>query len=291
MQIFQTVVACGGFTAAEFELNINRSTISKHISDLETRLNLKLCHRGPAGFSVTSDGQHVLKSAEELFASIETFQEAVGELRADMGGKLRIAIFDRSSTNPDARVYDAISRFRSSAPGVTLDISVEPPNVIEEGVINGRFNLGIVPLHRQSPMLGYSALYTENMRLFCGLKHPLFDHAESGIDLNELRKYEYAGLNFNSINMAVHQKLKLRKSAFVQSEEALALLVLSGSYLGFLPTHQAQPFLDQGLMRLIQCDEVNFTSEMTAIVRKSASTGRRLNVFLECLQAAHTPIT
>lgn len=287
LQIFQTVVACGGFTAAEFELNISRSTISKHISDLETRLNLKLCHRGPAGFSVTSDGQHVLNSAEELFASIETFQDKIGEVRADMGGKLKIAIFDRSSTNPEARVFDAIRLFRNSAPGVTLDISVEPPNVIEEGVINGRFNLGIVPLHRQSPMLNYLPLYTERMRLFCGKKHELYERADASISLQELRKFEYAGLSFNSLNMAVHQKLKLRKSAFVQSEEALALLVLSGSYLGFLPTHQAQPFLENSLVRMISSETVRYSSNMTAIVRKSASTGRRLKVFLECLEEAH----
>ncbi|MDA7964394.1 substrate-binding domain-containing protein [Ruegeria sp.] len=204
-----------------------------------------------------------------------------------MSGKLKIAIFDRSSTNPNARIFEAIRLFRNIAPGVTLDISVEPPNVIEEGVINGRFNLGIVPLHRESPMLNYSALYSESMRLFCGEKHELFSRAGAEISVDELRNFEYAGLSFNSLNMAVHQKLKLRKSAFVQNEEALALLVLSGCYLGFLPTHQAQTFLDTGLVRQINCEAVNFSSQMAVIVRKSTSTGRRLNVFLECLQEAH----
>ena len=287
LQIFRTVVACGGFTAAEFELNIGRSTISKHISDLETRLNLKLCHRGPAGFSLTSDGQHVLKSADSLFASIDRFQNIIGEVRAEMAGKLKIAIFDRSSSNPDAEMSEAIRLFRNRAPGVTLDISVEPPNVIEEGVINGRFNLGIVPLHRQSPMLNYSPLYTEDMRLFCGRNHELFQRAETEFKLSELRKYTYAGLSFNSPNMSIHQKLKLRKSAFVQSEEALALLILSGCYLGFLPTHQAQPFVEAGQVREVRCEAAEYISSMAAIVRKSASQGRRLNVFLECLKDAH----
>lgn len=280
------MAACGGFTAAEFELNIGRSTISKHISDLETRLNLKLCHRGPAGFSLTSDGQHVLNSAENLFSSIDKFQDMIGEVRADMAGKLKIAIFDRSSSNPDANVFKAIRLFRNRAPGVTLDISVEPPNVIEEGVINGRFNLGIVPLHRQSPMLNYSVLYTEDMRLYCGRDHEMFNFAQTDVGIEELRKHTYAGLSFNSPNMAIHQRLKLRKSAFVQSEEALALLILSGCYLGFLPTHQASPFVQEGKIREVSCKAASFSTSMAAIVRKSASTGRRLNVFLECLHDA-----
>ena len=49
LRVFRAVVACGGFAAAELELNINRSTISRHIKDLETRLGVTLCRRGRAG--------------------------------------------------------------------------------------------------------------------------------------------------------------------------------------------------------------------------------------------------
>ena len=222
-----------------------------------------------------------------FFPSIDKFQEQIAEARADLTGKLRIALFDHSSTNPNANVYGAIQLFRDRAPGVTLDISMEPPNIIEEGVINDRFNLGIVPLHRQSPMLAYTDLYTEKMHLYCGRTHELFDSQNEEFTVDELRKFAYVGLSFNSPNMAVHQKLKLRKSAFVQNEEALALLILSGRYLGFLPTHTAQPFLESGLFRRIDCHEASFTSVMAAIVRKSASKGRRLNLFLDCLNTSH----
>ncbi|SLN64262.1 HTH-type transcriptional activator AmpR [Roseovarius albus] len=281
-------MACGGFTAAEFELNIGRSTISKHISDLETRLNLKLCHRGPAGFSLTSDGEHVLSAADELFSSIDRFQEQLDEAHTDLTGKLKIAISDQSSSNPRAFIAGAIRMFRDIAPGVTMDLSIEPPNVIEEGVINGRFSLGIVPSHRQSPMLTSYELYTEDMRLYCGKGHELFDLAEESFRLKELRKHDYAGLSFNSPNMAVHQKLKLRKSAFVQNEEALTLLIMSGRYLGFLPTHIGHLYKEGDWLREVKCQEARFTSQMTATVKKSASKGRRLNAFLECLISAHS---
>ncbi|UWQ12913.1 LysR family transcriptional regulator [Aliiroseovarius sp. M344] len=287
LDIFKTVVACGGFTAAEFELNIGRSTISKHISDLETRFGLKLCHRGPAGFSVTSDGEHVLGAAENLFIAIDAFQEELDQAHSDLTGKLKIACLDHSATNSAAKVADAIRMFRDAAPGVTLDVSMEPPNVIEEGVINGKFNIGIVPLHRTSPMLSYFDLYTEDMRLYCGRHHQLFAAEDNVLQPTELSDYSYVGLSFNSPNMDVHKKLKLRKSAFVQNEEALALLILSGRYLGFLPTHTAEPFVRKNLMREVKNDVANYTSTMSAIVRKSASSGRRLSAFLDCLIKAH----
>jgi DNA-binding transcriptional LysR family regulator len=288
LDIFKTVAACGGFTAAEFELNVGRSTISKHISDLETRLGFKLCHRGPAGFSLTSDGEYVLDAAVDLFSSLDRFQDKIDEAHTDFSGKLRIACLDHSSSNPEAKVFDAIRLFRDAAPGVTLDISLEPPNVIEDGVISGKFNLGIVPLHRQSPMLTYQRLYTEDMRLYCGQGHVLFGEKGDKLSLEKLRGYSYAGLSFNSPNMAIHQKFSLRKSAFVQNEEALTLLVLSGRYLGFLPTHTAKPFVETGLMFELHNSAVTYTSTMSAVVRKSASTGRRLKVFMDCLSTAHT---
>lgn len=287
LDIFRTVVACGGFTAAEFELNIGRSTISKHISDLETRVGLKLCHRGPAGFSLTSDGEQVLAAAEDLFIAIDRFQDQIDEAHSSLTGKLKIACLDHSSSNPSAKVFEAIGRFRDVAPGVTLDISLEPPNVIEQGVISGVFSIGIVPLHRQSAMLKYHELYTEDMRLYCGQGHPLFDSDEDHHDLQKLRRYSYAGLSFNSPNMAVHQKLKLRKSAFVQNEEALTLLVLSGRYLGFLPTHMAKPYEASGLVREVRNSTATYTSRISAIVRRSSSTGRRVNTFVNFLNSAH----
>ena len=49
LRVFKSVVECGGMAAAELELNIGISTVSRHIKDLETRLGLSLCRRGRAG--------------------------------------------------------------------------------------------------------------------------------------------------------------------------------------------------------------------------------------------------
>ena len=45
LQVFKSVVDCGGMAAAELELNIGTSTVSRHVKDLETRLGLVLCRQ------------------------------------------------------------------------------------------------------------------------------------------------------------------------------------------------------------------------------------------------------
>jgi hypothetical protein len=57
LRVFKTVVDCGGMAAAELELNIGTSTVSRHVKDLEVRLGLTLCRRGRAGFALTPEGQ------------------------------------------------------------------------------------------------------------------------------------------------------------------------------------------------------------------------------------------
>lgn len=67
LRVFRAVVACGGVSAAELELNIGRSTISRHLTDLEIRLGCKLCLRGPAGFRLTEEGERIHAAALQLF--------------------------------------------------------------------------------------------------------------------------------------------------------------------------------------------------------------------------------
>lgn len=42
LRIFSVVVKCGGFTAAQAELNMSQSNISTHISGLEKRLGYRI---------------------------------------------------------------------------------------------------------------------------------------------------------------------------------------------------------------------------------------------------------
>jgi DNA-binding transcriptional LysR family regulator len=68
LRVFRSVVDCGGMSAAELELNIGTSTVSRHVKDLETRLSLVLCRRGRGGFALTDEGQRVYDEALAFLA-------------------------------------------------------------------------------------------------------------------------------------------------------------------------------------------------------------------------------
>ncbi len=119
LKVFKSVVDCGGMAAAELELNIGTSTVSRHVKDLETRLGLVLCRRGRAGFALTAEGQRVYDETLRLLASVDAFRGSIDDIHNRMGGQLDVALFDKTATNPKARIGEAIARFTEIAPEVT----------------------------------------------------------------------------------------------------------------------------------------------------------------------------
>jgi len=74
-KVFKAVVTNGGFSAAQLELGLSRSTISGKMTELETRLGLSLCRRGRGGFFLTTDGQRIFEQTENQFSALEIFSK------------------------------------------------------------------------------------------------------------------------------------------------------------------------------------------------------------------------
>jgi len=125
------------------------------------------------------------------------------------------------------------------------------------------------------------------MFLYCGQEHPLFSISGTELDKIDLRTFGYAGLNVNSPNLIVGQQLGFRRVAKVQSEQALAILILSGRYLGFLPDHLAQEFVNRGLMKKVRPAETQYRTSFAAVTRKQPAPTRVAKLFLNVLLKEH----
>lgn len=287
LRIFQAVVDAGGFSAAELELNIGRSTVSRHVADLEERLGFVLCTRGRAGFALTEEGRQVHEAARRLLGSVESFRNDLRGLQADLAGSLQLALFDKTATNPRSHIADAVRDFRGRAPAVGIEISVDTITAIEAGVLDGRYQLGITPDHRRSDALRYLPLFDEHMELYCGRGHPLFEIAPGALTLEDLRGYDYVGLAFHSPNMEATHRFGLQRRASVTDQEGVATLVLSGCFVGFLPDHYAEGFVARGQMRKVPLPDVSYPVQFVAVSRRSPAPPRAAQAFLESLERAH----
>ncbi len=290
LRVFKSVVECGGMAAAELELNIGTSTVSRHIKDLETRLGLTLCRRGRAGFALTLEGQQIYTETLRLLAGADAFRASVDEIHRRMGGQLNIALFDKTASNPQAHLAEAIAMFSDLAPDVSLHLFVAPLNNIERGVIDGQFQVGVIPGHRSSDTLAYEKLFNETMLLYCGANHALFNTEALAMDWDTLRSHDFAGLGYHSPNMEISQQQRLSRKATGYDQESIATLIKSGKYLGFLPDHYAQTFVRSAQMRTVKPDLFRYECSFFSIIRRSPQPSRITRAFQDCLLKAHRPL-
>lgn len=286
LRVFKAVVECGGMAAAELELNIGTSTVSRHVKDLETRLGLSLCRRGRGGFALTPEGERIYAETLRLLASTDAFRHSVDDIHQRMGGHIHIAVFDKTASNPAARIAQAIALFRRQAPDVALNLHVGSINQIERGVIDGIFQVGVIPAHRTSDTLVYDDLFGETMLLYAGAAHPLFK-ASVGLDWAGLRAYPFAGLGYHSPNMELSHRERLVRAATGFDQESVATLILSGAFLGFLPDHYAASFVAAGQMRPVSPALFRYECILVGITRRSLTPSRVTLAFQQCLLQAH----
>jgi DNA-binding transcriptional LysR family regulator len=287
LRVFRAVVDCGGMAAAELELNIGTSTVSRHIKDLEIRLGLTLCRRGRAGFALTPEGEKIYAQTTQLLAATDAFRSGVDEIHQRMGGQLHLAVFDKTASNPQSHIARAIALFCEQAPDVALHLHVAPLTTIERGVLDGQYQLGIVPGHRTSDTLEYTPLFGEDMLLYCGSRHVLFGRNNDTMDWRDLRAHDFAGLGYHSPNMEISQRERMPRRATGFDQESIATLILSGRFLGFLPDHYAEAFVARGQMQAIHAARFHYHCEFLAISRRSPQVSRATRVLQECLEEAH----
>lgn len=287
LRIFRCVAEAGGISAAELELNISRSTISRHIADLEVRLGFTLCRRGRAGFSLTDEGRVAYDAALRLLAALNEFRAEINDVRSQMTGQLVLALFDKTVTNRECKIYQAIRNFETVAPDVGIEIYIKPLNDIEKAVMDGTHHIGVIPEHRPSASLLYHRLFNEKMILYCGRDHPLFERESSSITEADIRSSKYAGLGYHSPNMEHDRELGMQRTAIAYDQEGIVTLLLSGVYLAYLPEHYARSFVAEGLIRSIDVSPYHYNCQYSAIVRRSPKPSRIIETFLSALNQAH----
>ena len=285
LRVFRTVVECGGFSAAEAELNISRAAISLHMADLERRLGLRLCRRGRAGFLLTDEGRLAYEAALRLLAGLESFRSEINAAHGRLRGELNIGITDNLVTLPRMRVTDSLRGLKQQGPEVRVNIRMIPPNEIERGVLDGRLHVGVVPARRALPGLARLPRYEAESRRYCGRGHPLFDAPEDAVTRSAVKAADaVAPTEAQQVPEAVGLQRALNATATATDREGVAFLILTGCYLGFLPTHYARQWVERGAMRALLPDSHRYSLEFHAVTQKGAQPNPVLERFLDLLR-------
>ena len=281
LRAFREVVRCGGFSQAQIRLNISQSSLSLAISQLETRLGMRLCNRGNAGFSLTAEGQVVFEEAEKLFSTMSSFVTRVNETSGELASALSLGLLENSVTHPDRTVVEALTELYGAENEVEVTIFVGEALELESRVVDGRLDCAIGLFPREVESLTYAPLFDERHYLYCGAGHPLFGADAVGIE--DLSRHGFVGRDYVDNIDGLLPPEGLTPSAVAPHMEGLVYFILSGRHYGYLPDHVARPWVERGEMKRIDIAGTERVARFQLIHQRTRRKSKALTRFLELL--------
>jgi len=132
LRVYLEVVEKGGFAAAARSLGLTPTQATRHVSELEAELGLRLLTRTTRKVAPTSAGRLYAERAKPLVDDLLCAEEAVRQQEQTLKGGLRVSVPMSFSLR---FLPDAISQFRILYPDLrlTLDLSDRLVDVMREG--------------------------------------------------------------------------------------------------------------------------------------------------------------
>jgi len=269
LRIFMAIVDSGGFVQAQNELGLSASTISVRMAELEQSLGLRLCNRGRSGFSMTPEGSEVYRACQSLVLSHDRFISSIGAVRGEISGELRLGVIDNVIFDPGLPISQALSNFSELASEIEISLYTLSPSELERALQEQKLHLGIGVFYHRSPGLRYFPICNEQLILYCGRGHPLYDTQKDKVTIEDLAQTGFIERTYGQTTSRLNQPVAFRSAAYSSSLEATALLIQTGNYIGFLPHYYAQQWCDQGLLKPLLEKQVYIESEVSAIIHKN----------------------
>lgn len=169
LRVFLAVAQNLGFTRAAERLGMTQSAVSHQIANLESAMGCALLVRQPRAVSLTDAGQVMAQQARKVLAAMEEAQAAVRQAARPNLGRLRIGA---SSSACQHLIPEALREFRESFPDYTLSITPGDTPLINELLLEGSLDLGVVIKSERQRKLEYHDLFTDDLLFLVSPLHP-----------------------------------------------------------------------------------------------------------------------
>ena len=250
LRVFVAVAECAGIAAAQERLNVAASTISTQISNLETRLGVRLCERGRGGFSLTAEGKLVLEAAYKLLKDVGLFLHSVEAVKGKLLGTVNMVVLDNIIQNPQLRLSQALRVLRAEHPLLEVEMHQLPPGQLENAIVKHEADIGISWIASRLPSLSRQSIFVEHQVICCGWNHPLYERAPHNVTDGELEAADWVRRGYR-MPRSLRFASPPTSSAIAYHMEGVAHFILAGTHIGYLPRHYVEHWLQSGEMRLL----------------------------------------
>ena len=162
--------------------------------------------------------------------------------------------------------------------------------MVETALLEESADLGISALPRPQDTLGFTPLITEDLFLYCGRAHPLYFVSDSDITVDLIRNHRVIEVDVveESHFRLISQQVVF--SAKASTLETRLLLLMTGQYLGFLPSHYAEARVRLGDLRPLAPDIFKTTNIAYLLFKKDVPPRLAVEELRRTLVASFTDV-
>jgi DNA-binding transcriptional LysR family regulator len=170
LKAFVTVAKEGSFTKAGKVLHITQPSVSSLITDLQKELGVKLFEKLGIRPHLTEAGAHLLRLAEGALAIIDKIPEEIEQVTGLKKGKLAVG---GSGFAGATLLPIAVQAFKKSHPSIEVKLMIQPSVVLEEKLLSGELDFGLLGLMPKSRLLNVQRYGREEIVAVASPSHPL----------------------------------------------------------------------------------------------------------------------
>lgn len=140
LEFFAATAETGQISRAAALMNVTQSSVTIAIGHLEEQLGYKLFLRRSHGMELTENGENFLRHTHAILGALREAVDKKTHEASETAGTVRLAITDTVS---GYYLPAAWERLAQRHPKIRLDITETSRASIEQGLLEGRFDLGL----------------------------------------------------------------------------------------------------------------------------------------------------
>ncbi len=172
LRVFAAVAQNGTVLAAASQCHLAPSSVSQRITQLEQSLGVQLFDRHARGLRLTSAGQVMLAHVHRFTATLEQMHADLAPYATGVHGHVTVL----ANSNAIASFLPGdMKSFLLDHPHVRVSLQERLSMEIEQAVLQGRAELGIVARSRYSPELSWTQYRQDELVLIAAPLHPVMN--------------------------------------------------------------------------------------------------------------------
>jgi DNA-binding transcriptional LysR family regulator len=183
LRVFIAVAEHGHVTRAAEALGMSQSAASAAIAKLESRYRTKLFNRVGRGIELSETGKLFLREARAVSDRASMAQSVLQNLAGHATGNVAIAA---SQTIATYWLPRQLAAFHAANPGVSLNVVIHNTREVENAVIEGEVNFGLVEGPTQHPALIRQQIDKDSLVLVVASHQPPLPVTAGRLDLRAI---------------------------------------------------------------------------------------------------------